>query len=373
MRRTNASLLVALSILAWTMCLAKAAFLMKCSNPLPGPRVLTETIMTATTMTSAIASNWWPPSSRRGSSASLMDKTQGIVPGSFCEFDLYHQHQQPNHEMHLHALPHDPLAAVTLRNIVHQAACDALIYNSRWKFCMAVWDDRLLDWLIEAACPGNFWTPKTYMVLATADETTERGVTIEDHLIWHHWEGTKAMFLSSDSDPSDGTKKLRSLASRILPRLSNSGRRATDLPVFDTVIMSSSQLLRLRDHVESELQAQTDMSLKINNARRTKRRKATLQNMPWVISLPSNSQPLNILSLNVLQAAKQVVVVCDRDSWNVDWNGILEETRTQYIWLGTFPERRFCCNQQDDDVATCSLHSNHIRSQSQEDVSCGNV
>jgi hypothetical protein len=359
MMRRNVSFLVTLLIQAWMICLARAAFLMKDCNSLPWSLTAErfKTAMTDMATTVTITSNWWPPSSRMSPSTSFLDKKQGIVPESSREFELYHQRQQNQFvydydftptKSHYQALPHDPLAATMLRNIVHQAACDALIYNKRWKFCMAVWDDRLLDWLIEAACPGNFWTPRTYLILATAGKTTTLGVRVEEHLIWHHWEGTKVMFLSSDGDPSDGVKKLRSLASRVLPRMSNSGHRATDLPVFDIVIITSSQLLCLLDYVESKSPEQADRSSKINNTHRTKRKKSKLHSMPWVISLPSNPLSRNMLSWNALQAAKQVVVVHDTDSWNVDWNGPLREKLPQFIWLGTLAEGRdrLCMNSR---------------------------
>ena len=66
------------------------------------------------------------------------------------------------------------------------------------------------------------------------------------------WEGVKPLILSGFTAETDSTqataaaaenvKKLRSLASRILPRLDNSGRKEMDFPVFDTLVITSFQL-----------------------------------------------------------------------------------------------------------------------------------
>jgi hypothetical protein len=355
MRGSNERCLV--PVLAWMICLVKAAFLKNRVDSLQGPKIRIKGSTTASVLTSTIGSNGWPPSSWMDSSASFMDTKQGIVPGLPWKFDWNHQHQQSQsvhhspkeplvvtQEMDWQALSRDGLAAATLRNIVHQAACDALIYDKRWRYCIAVWDDRLLDWLVEAASTGNFWTPKTYLILSTTDKARNIGVNIEEHPVWHHWEGTKAVFLSSDSDPADGVKTLRSLPTRTLPRVSDSGHRSTDIPVFDTLIITSSQLQSLLNHVESLSRVQADRSLKINHhdscTRRKKRKSTILQNMPWVISIPCYPQPRNILSWNVLQVAKQVIVVQDTNDWNFNWSETMGGTLSNCIWLGTFPERR---------------------------------
>ncbi|KAG7343376.1 hypothetical protein IV203_021321 [Nitzschia inconspicua] len=380
------STLVALVSFASTVSVSRAAFVLQ--QQLQTGQSSSNSVKTAlTATTSTPSSQWWPPSSTTVGSfrSSTGDRKTGIIPGSSREYDLYphqqEQEQQQQQQQHrwlgtdeIHAgnpssphsqqslstvsrnLPVDPLAAARLRNAVHQAACDALIYQNRWKFCIAVWDEQLLDWLVGTACPGSFWTPRTYMVLAATTTTTiTGGMQQHDHPIWYEWEGTKRVILSLNGSPSESVQKLRSLASRILPRLSNSGRRETDLPVFDTIILTSSQLQNLLNQVSSEIRTNhltaeqnhlQQQQMDNKKRRKKKRNKQKTKDEPWVIALESNPQSGIVLSLNVLKAAKQLIVVQDTKSWNIDLDCSVEEILPQCLWLETSVESRMLQGEQ---------------------------
>jgi hypothetical protein len=376
-------MLVVLVTFAWTQSMSRAlGFLLRASDSCQK-----STSMTATTST--VASNWWPPSS----SMTSREERSGIVPGSSRDYHLRHQRNgvaedstpdsipddQQQHFQESSWLPNDPLAAATLRNTIHQAACNSLIYENRWKFCLAVWDDRMLDWLIGTACPGNFWTPRTYVILATGDDNIDN----DNHPVWQEWEGSKTIALSLNGSPSEGVRKLRSLASRILPRLCNSGRRETDLPVFDLVVVTSSQLQGLLNQVAAEARMKVmmeaekqDQQSATTNKRGKKRKKQKIQDVPWVVPLSSDPLPRIMLSLHVLQAAKQVVVVQDTESWKVEVDLPLEELLPQCLWLATAPESRTPFHHQSDDYET-SISNNgdeqaYVSPRTPEEVPWGN-
>lgn len=342
---------------------------------------------TPRTIATAVSSNWWPPSfSMVSSSATLAGKMPGIDPGSPREYDLYRS-QPPMVLIEEQTdtivtndntaeclpkegtvLPIDPEAAVILQNTIRQAACNALIYENRWRFCLAVWDDRLLDWLVGTACPGNFWTPKTYMITM---ETSHDENSMDTHAIWHEWEGAKTVKLPSSDSSAEAVRKLRSLASRILPRLSNSGRRESDVPVFDIVIVTSFQLQCLlnqaaQDETNMETARIEQQEIASSMKRRKKRKKQKVQDVPWVISVPKSSESsISILSLNVLQCAKQLIVVQDVDSWNVALlkDTTIEELLPQCLWLETSVESRNSSNSDN--------HEAHIPPQTPEEVPWG--
>lgn len=342
------------------------------------------------TSAATVTSNWWPPSSSATISSVPVDRRRpGNGTGSSRGYDLYHSQDRvvliqeqtetmlTNNDDYSTAecspkggrfLPIDPIAAAMLQNSIRQAACDSLIYGNRWKFCLAVWDDRLLDWLIGTACPGNFWTPKTYMItMATSNDDT----SIDTHAVWHEWEGAKTVKLPARDISAEAVRKLRSLASRILPRLSNSGRRESDVPVFDTVIVTSSQLQCLLNQVAAE-EARTEAVRREHQEsagskkRRKKRKKHKVQDVPWVVSVPTSSESsISMLSLNVLQCAKQLIVVQDVDSWNVDMeDSSLKELLPQCLWLETSSESRNPIPPNNDEVC--------IPPQTPEEVPWGN-
>lgn len=307
---------------------------------------------------------------------------QGVVPGTSRYFDSFfpppEQTLQLQQQSSIYSpstfLPDDPAAALQLRNAIHQAACNSLIYNGRWRYCVGVWDEGLLEWLVDAAAPGNFWTPKTYLVVATSDNENENPNGMEvhfdfnEHPIWQEWEGTKPLRLSSTvpavdnntvdnavaaAASSENVKKLRSLASRILPRLSNSGQRATDLPVFDTLIVTSCQLQSLLQEVAvaaaKEKAASEAHSHHHNNhhsrsnrrKKKKKRKRQKNQDMPWVVPVSSSSTDALLLlpSLKVLQAAKQLIVVQTTETVEFDEtlleSSSVEELFPQALWLET--------------------------------------
>ncbi|KAG7372543.1 hypothetical protein IV203_018686 [Nitzschia inconspicua] len=401
-------LLVALVSFASTVSLSRAAFVLQ-QQQQTGQSSSNSVITAIKATTSTPSSKWWPPSSTTVGSfrSSAVDRKTGIIPGSSREYDLYpHQedkeeqrrlgpdephggtpsspHTQQSLSTVSRKLPVDPLAAARLRNAVHQAACDALIYQNRWKFCIAVWDEQLLDWLVGTACPGSFWTPRTYMVLAAATTTITSGMQQHDHPIWYEWEGTKRVILSLNGSPSESVQKLRSLASRILPRLSNSGRRETDIPVFDTIILTSSQLQNLLNQVASEMRTNhlnaernhlQQQQMYNKKRRKKKRKKQKTKDEPWVIALESNPQSGIVLSLNVLKAAKQLIVVQDTGCWNIDLDCSVEEFIPQCLWLETSVESRMSQGEQcisDESFVTNLEETTYVPPQTPEEVPWGN-
>jgi hypothetical protein len=311
--------------------------------------------------------SWWAPSMGYTSAHVDEERRSGVTPGT--SFDFFppsnENHQEelsipPRSDAAAPSLPNDPVAAMQLRNAIHQAACDALIYQGRWRYCVAVWDERLLEWMQGAACPGNFWTPKTYLVVAAQGNMD---MHVDDHSIWQHWEGSRRLELSSTADDparataaaADNVKKLRSLASRILPRLSNSGHKSTDIPVFDTMVIPSCRLQRLLHQVAAAAAAAEDSRASESRAnqhhgkhKRPKKKKQKNQDVPWIVPVMSSDRTLLLPSLKVLQAAKQLLVVQtteDIEFHETHMGGPLQELFPNALWLETIirmPPPRSC-------------------------------
>jgi hypothetical protein len=226
-----------------------------------------------------------------------------------------------------------------IHNTIRQCVCDTLIYEThRYKFCFAVTDDRLIEYLsgVGDHKGSAWWTSKTYMIYISSEN---HSTVLSDS----RWEGIKYLHLltaatnaDADSAAEINTKNLRSLGSKILPRLCTSGRSSTDIPVFDLLIVSYEQIVSLiqieKEEEEQKWQLRQQQQLLLqekegnnhshkmsNNQKRKqqqrkqkerqkKQKKKTIIMKPWVIPSINDRNGIS-LSLHVIQSAKQVVVV----------------------------------------------------------------
>ena len=232
-----------------------------------------------------------------------------------------------------------------LQDLIRNSACDSIL--ERGRFCLAIGDQQqgqglqrnddssLLCHLLDGIASHSEWIPKTTLMYADQDILSDR----EDSSLFQieaEWKDAQIIDPISNNRGKRNTKsktphqdiiqlscseyvrKLRSLSSKILPRLSNSGRTDTDVPVLDLVILVINEndsneggraypkeVDDLEDHHHQQQQQK-----KKRKKNKKKKKKAT--NIPWVVPVDNHdgTSPTSItLSLPVLKAAKQVVVV----------------------------------------------------------------
>jgi hypothetical protein len=225
-----------------------------------------------------------------------------------------------------------------IHNTIRQCVCDTLIYEThRYKFCFAVTDDRLIEYLsgVGDRKGSAWWTSKTYVIYISSEMHSR---VLSDS----QWEGIKYLHLltaatnaDADSAAEINTKKLRSLGSKILPRLCTSGRSSTDIPVFDLLIVSYEQIVSLiqiekeeeqkrqlrqqqqqlqekegnnHSHKMSNNQKRKQQQQRKRKERQKKQKKKTIIMKPWVVPSINDRNGIS-LSLQVIQSAKHVVVV----------------------------------------------------------------
>jgi len=250
-----------------------------------------------------------------------------------------------------------------LRRRVRAAAAQAI--EERGHFCLGVGlcgavrsdENAIFDslaTLLEGACNDDdddtWWTRKTTMIFATQQQrrmiddssyssAAERGDEAEKDLlvsrIQQNWKGTKVLSVSAPPLTttaaaqqqhalwcSENVRLLRSLPTKVLPRLGNSGHTDTDLPVADLIVLATNgaEQQHVRDDdvqlypIEPPIEDQPGERPK----KRRKKKKKKKQQVPWVVPASNGIT----WSFPVFRAAKQVVVVA------IEQNLVVENGRS---------------------------------------------
>lgn len=293
-------------------------------------------------------------------------------------------------EKHVHYDYDDDLIAVgrCVRNIVRSAACHSI--QERGRFCVAIdgcftesngsSNSAVMSDMLKGTSDrgGAYWTSKTTLLNARHPCCSTAAVSVtnkksnghtreiklyddEDdnsksilhnqqetlQLLRNEWVGTKATLpslLPGDAvvQAADYVKKLRSLPTKVLPRMSNSGRAATDIPVLDLII------LMISDDEDGILHYLTTTEDENTNKKKKGRKKKKKKHVPWVVPVGNNSNKKGNLSSNsvtlslpVLNAAKRVLVVVTETAAANDetrskirnWKSTLQRAIPKATWI----------------------------------------
>ena len=185
-------------------------------------------------------------------------------------------------------------------------------------------------------------------------------------LLRDEWVGTKATLPSiihtrdavAVVQAADYVKKLRSIPTKILPRMSNSGRAATDIPVLDLILLmikDDEDKNGIRHYLTTTENEGEDKAEHKNNKRKGRRKKKKKKkHVPWVVpvgndstnkegNLSSSTSVTLTLSLPVLNAAKRVLVVVaetetasenDKSRSTIrNWKSSLQQAIPKATWI----------------------------------------